>query len=161
MGTETYTQKELPFREEPRQSCQNEFERQLKKLGGSPKKLDTTLKSKRYNEGKPKLEYILNYPTVLEAFARVMELGAAKYGDNNWKLGNSPDEQYLNSAMRHIIAFKKGEIYDDDSGCPHIAHAIWNLCTLMQLNYPKEILNDEQFHKQCRKWEADERSTSD
>ena len=108
--------------------------------------------SKRFNEGKPKLSYILKYTHVLEAFSRVMELGAYKYGDDNWKLGGKPDGEYIDSMTRHLTAWLKGEKYDPDSGCNHLAHAIWNLCTLLELNHPDDIINNERFQEQCKYW---------
>ena len=61
----------------------------------------------------------------LEAVARIMELGLAKYGERNWELGQ-PLHVYLDSAMRHLAKACSG-IADE----PHAAMAAWNmLCYL-------------------------------
>jgi hypothetical protein len=93
-------------------------------------------KAARYNEGKPKLSYFRrSFPWMLEAIARVKEFGAAKYNENNWRLGGKPDTEYLDALDRHLGKFLSGTFYDEETGCPHLAHAVWNLCALAELNY--------------------------
>lgn len=108
----------------------------------------------RFNSGKPKLGYFLrSFPKALEAVARVKEFGANKYGDDNWRLGNKPDEEYIDSLSRHIIAFLQNETYDKDSGCHHIGHAIWNLSALLELNYQNTPVIDEKlFWERMEYW---------
>ena len=60
----------------------------------------------------------------LRRLARVYELGALKYDDNNWKKGQ-PLSRYLDSAMRHTAAAADG-LEDED----HIFQAVWNLVAL-------------------------------
>lgn len=88
----------------------------------------------RFNSGKPHVSYILHFPCSIESIARIMEYGAKKYGDMNWAKGGKPDTEYLDSCMRHILKFVEGEPIDEESGCHHIGHAIWNLLALMDLN---------------------------
>lgn len=95
----------------------------------------------RFNEGKPQLGYILHFPHALEAVCRVLEYGATKYGALNWKRGNKPDTEYLDAALRHLFAWQNESHFDEESGCNHLAHAVWNLLTLLDLNYPKEAVN--------------------
>lgn len=108
----------------------------------------------RFNEGKPKLGYFLrSFPKALEAVARVKEFGANKYEDNNWRLGNKPDDEYIDSGTRHLVAFLNGETYDTDSGCHHVGHAIWNLCALLELNYQETPIIDEKvFWERMAHW---------
>ncbi|GMU26141.1 MAG: hypothetical protein AMXMBFR16_10460 [Candidatus Uhrbacteria bacterium] len=106
----------------------------------------------RFNAGKPKVSYMLQFPRVLEAMARIMEFGAAKYEDGNWKKGGKEDQEYLDSAMRHILQRLEGKVFDDDSGCAHIGHAIWNLCAWLQLNHPDEICDKAVFDERCKFW---------
>lgn len=96
------------------------------------------MSAKRFNEGKPKLSYFRQFPTVIESIARIMEQGAEKYGDGNWKKGGKPDSEYLDSMDRHLAKFLAGEMIDSESGQHHLGHAIWNLCALFELNYSKE-----------------------
>lgn len=110
--------------------------------------------AKRFNEGKPSLSYILQFVNPIKAIARIMELGAIKYDDGNWRLGGKPDSEYLNSMMRHLTEWIHGDVYDKDSGCSHLGHAIWNLLALHELNHPDEIVDDELFKERCAHWKA-------
>ena len=108
--------------------------------------------SKRDNRGKAQLSYILEFPRMVTAFARVMELGALKYDPGNWKLGGKPDKEYLDATMRHIVAFQSGEEFASDSGCHHLAHAAWNLFALVELNVDTPV-NVNKFVDACEYWE--------
>ena len=82
----------------------------------------------KHDQQKPRFSLIpLN---TLQAVIRVMELGAAKYGADNWKKCTEPI-RYYDAAMRHITAFAGGERLDDESKESHLAHAI---CCLMICN---------------------------
>lgn len=116
-------------------------------------------KALRYNEDKPKLSYILEFPHAIEALARIMELGAEKYGDGNWKLGGKPDKEYMDSMMRHLRSFVEGEMYDKDSGCSHVGHAAWNLLALIELNHSNELYNKEIFNERIKYWRENARTT--
>lgn len=91
-------------------------------------------KALRYNEGKPKLSYILHFPKTIELLAKIMEAGEIKYGKLNWKKGGNSDESYLDSAMRHIFKFANDDFFDEEYGTHHIGHAIWNLMAMFELN---------------------------
>lgn len=108
--------------------------------------------AQRLNSGKAQVSYMLHFPTVLEVMGRIMEFGATKYEDGNWKLGGKPDKEYLDSGMRHLLYWLSGEEFDPDSGCNHLGHAIWNLCALLQLNYPGHVFDEEIFRAQCKHW---------
>ncbi len=98
----------------------------------------------RFNSDKPMMSYFMrSFPKMAEAVARVKEMGAIKYNDGNWRLGNKPDEEYWNSMFRHLDHIFSGEFYDSDTGCLHIAHAVWNLCALLELNYPDLPARDD------------------
>lgn len=114
--------------------------------------------AKRFNTGKPMLSYFArSFPKTLEGIARVMELGACKYGDNNWRLGGKPDSEYLDSMTRHLDAFLKGETYDQDSGCHHLAHFCWNACALYELNYQDvPVIDESLFDERMKYWAKEE-----
>lgn len=114
----------------------------------------------RMNNGKPQLSYLLEFPTAITAFARVKELGAAKYERGNWKKGGKPDHEYLDACMRHLTAFMEGEKVADDSGCLHLAHAAWNLFALMELNYPGETCDQELFDKMIEYWKQQRKNVT-
>lgn len=56
----------------------------------------------------------------LRLVVKVMTFGAAKYEANNWQ-GVEVD-RYEAAMMRHYVAWRAGEIWDDESGLPHLAH---------------------------------------
>lgn len=63
------------------------------------------------------------------AVAKHFEAGAAKYGDNNWKMG-IPCERYFDSAIRHYLKYVRG---DQDE--PHDRAFVWNvLCCIWTQN---------------------------
>lgn len=112
--------------------------------------------ARRFNEGKPKLGYFArSFPKMLETVARIKEFGAVKYDEGNWRKGNKPDAEYLDSAARHLAKFLEGEAHDKDSGCHHLGHMVWNLCALLELNYPDTpAIDEETFREQMEYWAA-------
>jgi hypothetical protein len=103
----------------------------------------------RYNGGKPDLSLI---PLVtLEDEARVWMHGREKYASWNWTKGMAWSIP-LACALRHLSKWQAGEDLDQESGLPHLAHAMCNLrmLTLFATNYPegddrpvKELQNKE------------------
>ncbi len=85
-------------------------------------------KTWHYSAGKPGVDQIP--PEMLLALGRVYTYGERKYARDNWKKGTDWHEFY-GSALRHLLAFWSGEWDDPESGCEHLAHAIWNCTTLM------------------------------
>lgn len=77
---------------------------------------------KKFDDGK--LRYDLVPPVVLEQLAAVLTFGAKKYGDNNWQHVPNADSRYYAAMMRHVEATRGGEVYDEESGLPHLAHAL-------------------------------------
>lgn len=62
-------------------------------------------------------------PTVaLIYLARVMNLGATKYGAWNWRDAAVRATIYDEAALRHIFALLDGQDLDEESGLPHEAH---------------------------------------
>lgn len=67
---------------------------------------------------------------VLAVLAEVYSYGEGKYGRDNWKDGTDWSE-FLTSAKRHMLFWEAGEHCDPESTLEHLAHAIWNLTTLL------------------------------
>lgn len=53
----------------------------------------------------------------------VLEYGAKKYAVNNWVNVPDANARYYDAAMRHLDAWWNGEMNDEESGLPHLAHA--------------------------------------
>jgi len=107
----------------------------------------------RDNTGKAEWDYIFDFPTAMEALCRVMEVGSVKYERDDWKQGGRPDHEYISAMGRHISAFKQGDMFDPDTGCLHLAHALWNIIALIELNYPGVTHDSELFAKMKERWE--------
>lgn len=58
----------------------------------------------------------------MASVARVMELGARKYGPYNWRSKKIKLMVYAHAALRHLFAWIGGESIDKESGEPHLAH---------------------------------------
>ena len=59
----------------------------------------------------------------VEKIVKVLTSGAAKYEDWNWQSVDNMTNRYYAAMMRHLIAWRKGEILDAESGESHLAHA--------------------------------------
>ena len=62
---------------------------------------------------------------ILEAYARTMHEGAAKYGPRVWEKG-IPEDNLRNHAIHHLVKLIGG-----DTSEPHLDHLIWNVLTII------------------------------
>lgn len=90
-----------------------------------------TKQALRYNKGKP--QYSLIALDCLEECARVLEFGAKKYARDNWRKG-MPQNEIIDSLLRHLSALQRGEEIDPESGLPHIGHIQCNAMFLGNKN---------------------------
>lgn len=67
----------------------------------------------------------------VEEVAQVMDDGAKKYSPDNWRIVPNAQERYFSAAIRHLVAWQKGEKKDPESGRSHLAHGICCLLFLM------------------------------
>lgn len=97
------------------------------KGGGLPGK-DGTGKDDRADG---KLRWDLLPLAEIEDIVRVYTEGAKKYADNSWQ--DIPDgfNRYLGATMRHLVAYTKGERFDSDTGCMHLAQVVWNAIAML------------------------------
>ena len=81
----------------------------------------------------------------LEEINKVLEFGATKYSANNWQEGTGfKYSRVLNSLLRHVFAFMRGEDKDPESGLSHMAHAGCNvLFILYYLKNKARYANDD------------------
>ena len=79
-----------------------------------------------------KLDIYLVPPELFEAVAKIRMYGNEKYHDpDNWKTVEI--DRYYSAAMRHLLAWRKGEDRDQESGYPHLWHAACNLAFMIAL----------------------------
>lgn len=86
-------------------------------------------KGKRFNQGKTRHGLIPGFAQ--EQFAKVLTMGAAKYGDHNWQLGMKWSK-ILDSLERHLNAIKLGQDFDKESGLLHASHIMCNAAFLTE-----------------------------
>ena len=84
--------------------------------------------ARKETRGKLRLELVP--PELMEHMARVLEYGARKYGDENWRRG-LPYSFFYAAALRHLLAWYAGDDDDEESKLPHLAHAVCNLVFLL------------------------------
>jgi len=88
-----------------------------------------------------KVRYDLIPPGPLHVLAWVYTMGAEKYGDRNWESGLKWG-RIFGATMRHLWAFWRGKLMDEESGLPHLAHAAWGCFTLMEYCRTHKELDD-------------------
>lgn len=92
------------------------------------------MSSEKNKETVGKADIYLVPPEVIEAIAWIRMYGNKKYpegGINNWK--NVEIEKYYSAAMRHLMAWRQEEVYDQESGYPHLWHAACNIAFMVAL----------------------------
>lgn len=89
-------------------------------------------KGVKYDQEKPRLDLI---PPLAELqVAKVLTFGALKYSPDNWRKVEDAKQRYIAAALRHINAYRSGEMDDSESGINHIAHAITGLLFVLELD---------------------------
>lgn len=119
----------------PHDRCQR-CDEEIKALKPSPTLREWIEKGQPVNTGrkddndKPMMDLIP--PKAELALAQVLTFGAQKYGAWNWSQVDDLERRYLAAAMRHINAYRAGEVMDQESGLPHLAHAMCCLAFLIE-----------------------------
>jgi hypothetical protein len=85
--------------------------------------------------GKPRYD-LIDLP-MLKRWAALMERGAAKYGEQNWRLASSDEEltRFKASAFRHMVQWLEGDAEED-----HAAAVLFNVAAA---EYVRGQENDE------------------
>ncbi len=86
-----------------------------------------------------KTRYDLVPPLALEEYAKVLTFGAEKYAPDNWRYVPDANDRYFAAAQRHIWAYKRGEIVDQESGLSHLAHAICCLVFILEVDLEDNV----------------------
>lgn len=71
-----------------------------------------------------KLRYELLPVEPIEELTKILTYGANKYSANSWQNVEPFFERYYAALMRHLMAWRKGEIIDPESGLHHLSHAL-------------------------------------
>ena len=78
-----------------------------------------------------KLRWDLLPMELVEEVVKVLTFGANKYSDNNWKKLDNGVERCYAAVQRHLVAWRKGENLDEETGLRHLAHAMCELLFVM------------------------------
>lgn len=70
-------------------------------------------------------------PEFIEAVGEVLTYGAEKYEPNNWQKVEDAENRYYAAALRHLMAYRKGEKVDPESGISHLKHVATNIMFLL------------------------------
>lgn len=70
----------------------------------------------------------------IEDIVAVYTAGSKKYGDNNWQ--NLPNglQRYKAALLRHLLCYEKGEEFDEETGCRHLAQVAWNAIAMLWIS---------------------------
>lgn len=78
----------------------------------------------------------------LAYLARVMALGAKKYGPFNWRKNAVKQTVYLEAALRHIHSVLDGENLDPESKEPHEAHVMACMSIILDAKATGNLIDD-------------------
>lgn len=96
--------------------------------------------SKRDSDaGKPRVADLKPYTRL--RFGYHMLIGAEKYGEGNFELGQ-PDESTFKSLHRHLAKLEMGDMSEDHAG------AIIFACQMIMLNQERADISTDHFYKQ-------------
>lgn len=88
----------------------------------------------KFDQGKPRPELLMHgMPVALAQIVDVLTFGAKKYAAHVWRQVENGKGRYTDALYRHLSAYAQGELTDQGSGLPHLAHAATNLLFLMEL----------------------------
>ena len=89
------------------------------------------MSAKKHDAGKARVSLTISKADL--EIGKVGTMGAAKYGDHNFREANGMKWSRLADAgLRHLIYYLSGDRKDDESGLSHLAHAAWNLKALLE-----------------------------
>lgn len=69
-------------------------------------------------------------PEFIEGVGKVLTFGANKYEPNNWQKVDNAEDRYYAAALRHLMAWRRGEKTDLESGINHLDHVACNIMFL-------------------------------
>ena len=112
--------------------CGEDEPQRLPKIHGPVRLADGTVitpkEGVKFDSGKRRVDLV---PTeAINALADILTAGAVKYGEHNWRHGMDWSRVY-GAAQRHMLAFWGGDDIDDESGMPHLWHALTNIAFLV------------------------------
>jgi hypothetical protein len=84
-----------------------------------------------------KLQYSLIPPIAEQEMVKVLNFGARKYSPDNWRKCENLN-RYIDAALRHISAYRMGDIKDNETSLHHLAHAMCCLSFIVDIDIELE-----------------------
>lgn len=109
---------------------------------------ESSMVGRKYDQNKMPLgrAVLAYFHKALLKVAEVSKKGAEKYGvtfeEQNWRQVEDGHLRYMDAAARHIAARLGGEVYDPESGLPHLAHAAWDCLAALELDIESSEQSD-------------------
>ena len=88
----------------------------------------TAITGRKDDKEKNRLDLV--EPEFIEGIGEVLTFGANKYEPNNWQNVEDAENRYYAAALRHLLAWRKGEKTDPESGLSHLDHVACNIMFL-------------------------------
>lgn len=73
----------------------------------------------------------------VEDIVQVYHEGSKKYGANTWQGLEEGYNRYKAAMFRHLLLHEKGEIFDPETGCRHLAQVAWNAIAMLHISKTK------------------------
>ena len=70
----------------------------------------------------------------IEDVIKVYTEGANKYGVNTWQNLENGYNRYKAALFRHLLEYEKGNEYDEETGCRHLAQVVWNAIAMLHIS---------------------------
>ena len=93
----------------------------------------------KYDGEKVRLDLLPADPII--DVGKVLTYGAKKYSERNWERGLAWSRCY-GAALRHLLAWHKGETNDPETGLNHLAHAACEILFLLEFSRTHPELDD-------------------
>jgi hypothetical protein len=95
--------------------------------------LESNEVGRKDDAGKIRAGVLLDFAHALVEVAEVGDFGIKKYERLNWVRVPDGQQRYMDAAMRHLLAHGGGQYTDPESELSHLAHAVWCLLAVMEL----------------------------
>ena len=99
----------------------------------------TNNEAMKYDGEKVRLDLLPADPII--DVGKVLTYGAKKYSERNWEKGLAWSRCY-GAALRHLLAWHKGETNDPETGLNHLAHAACEILFLLEFSRTHPELDD-------------------
>lgn len=88
----------------------------------------------KYDIRDDKLRWDLLPLKEIEDIVKVYHEGAKKYGENTWQNLDNAYQRYKGALLRHLLEYEKGNRYDEETGCAHLAQVAWNAIAMLHVD---------------------------